>query len=150
MCTGILPKPGRYSLWHRGGDGVKRGEFPESEVRLVKSVEQEFELFKYKMLSGSRQNIFDSCNEIRFYCCVHEYWLYAENKSEEHIRACLNYEGSIIAAMYNIYLGREYLRCSRFQDIEEILDAMVCEQEKYGVAGPSPEYTEKQQEADRE
>lgn len=129
---------------------MKRGEFPEGEVRLVKSVEQEFELFKYKMLAGSRQNIFDSCNEIRFYCCVHEYWQYAENKSDEHIRVCLNYEHNVIATMYNTYLKWEYLRCDRWEEIEEILNVLVREQEKYGMAGPSPEYMEKQQEADRE
>lgn len=113
---------------------MKRGEFPEGEVKLVKSVEQEFELFKYKMLSRSRQEIFDSCNEIRFYTCAYEYWIYAEDISSEHIRACLNCLGAVIASMYNVYMEIEYLRCGRWEDIEEILNVMVRKQEEHAKA----------------
>jgi hypothetical protein len=112
---------------------VKRGAFSEKEVRLVKSVEQEFELFKYKMLSSSRKHIFHSCNEIRFYSCIYEFFEYSETIEDEHIRACLNCGGYIIAALYRIYLDLEYLRYDCWEDIEEILNVLVREQEKYGL-----------------
>lgn len=107
---------------------MKRGVFPESTVRLVKSVEREFELFKYKTLSKSRNEIFECCGVIRFYSCIHEYFLYAEDIEEAHRNACLEC-GDVIASLYALYLKYEYLRCSRWEDIEEILDVLVREQE---------------------
>lgn len=110
---------------------MKKGIFSENKVKLIRSVEQEFEMFKYKKLSGSRQSIFDSCNEIRFYSCIYEYFQYSDNIKEEHMRACLNCGGDVIATLYHIYMDTEYLRYSRWEDIGEILNVLAREQEKY-------------------
>ena len=51
---------------HKGVDGMKRGIFPDSRIRLAQSVEREFELFKYKTLSKSRNEIFEECGIILY------------------------------------------------------------------------------------
>ena len=107
---------------------MKRGIFPDNVIRLVKRVEQEFELFRFKMLSKSRDEIFEGCNIIRFYSCIYVYFLYKEDMEEAHINACLKCE-DVIAALYYLYLKYEYLRYSRWEDIEELLDVLVREQE---------------------
>lgn len=112
---------------------MKKGIFSENKVKLIRSVEQEFEMFKYKKLLGSRQSIFDSCNEIRFYSCLYEYFQYSEDISEEHIRVCLNCGGEVIATLYRVYMDIEYLRYSRWEDIEEILNVLVWKQEKHRI-----------------
>jgi hypothetical protein len=40
---------------------------------------------------------------------------------------------SVIAALYDIYQGREYLRYERRDDIVDLLNALVADQEKYGM-----------------
>ena len=112
---------------------MKRGEFSEKEIKLIRSVEKEFELFKYKTLSASRKEIFDSCNEIRFYCCIWEYFEYSEDIGTEYINACLKYDDNVIATLYQLYLNNEHLRYERWDDIVEMLEVLVSEQKKYGL-----------------
>jgi hypothetical protein len=112
---------------------MKRGEFSDREICLIRSVEKEFELFKYKTLSASRKEIFQQCNVIRFFCGIYEYFEYAEDIRQEHINACLKCGDSVIAALYGIYQGREYLRYERREDIVELLNALAADQEKCGM-----------------
>lgn len=120
---------------------MKRGLFSEKEIQLVHKIEKEFELFKYQTLSKSRKKIFAACEEIRFYSCIYEYFLYAEDIAQEHIKACLKCE-SAIAELYHLYLKYEYLRCSRWDDIEELLDVFVSRQEDSGSTDILPPETE--------
>lgn len=105
---------------------MKRGVFPEGVTKAVRTVESEFELFKYKTLSKSRREIFEECNAIRFYSCIYEYFLYADVIREEHIRVCLKC-GDITSSLYRIYMKYEYLRYDRWEDVEELLDALARE-----------------------
>jgi hypothetical protein len=109
---------------------MKRGEFSGRKTCLIRSVETEFELFRYKTLSASRQEIFDRCNEIRFYCCIWEYFQYAEDIKEEYICACLKVRDHVMETLYHLYMENEYLRYERWDDIIELLDALVHAQEK--------------------
>lgn len=108
---------------------MKRGVFSENVISLGRAVKQEFELFRYKMLSKSREEIFEGCNIIRFYSCIYEYFLYKEEMEEAHIKACLKC-GDVIDTLYHLYMKYEYLRYSRWEDIEELLDVLVREQEE--------------------
>lgn len=108
---------------------MKRGEFPESEKHLVIKIEKEFAWFRYQMLSKSRKKIFESNKKIRFYSCIHEYFVYAGGIEEVHIKACLKCPDAI-ASLYRIYMEYEYLRCERREDIEELLNVLVREQEE--------------------
>lgn len=107
---------------------MKRGLYSEKATKLVRAVEQEFELFQYKILSKSRKEIFDECNVIRFYSCIYEYFTYKDDLKEKHIEACLKC-GDIISVLYHLYVKYEYLRYSRWEDIEELLNVLVREQE---------------------
>lgn len=107
---------------------MRRGQSSEKKTRLVKKVETEFELFKYRTLSKSRKKIFESCNEIRFYSCVYEYFIYADGIQAAHIDACLKCEEPI-AELHRLYLKYEYLQCGRWENIEELLSALTREQE---------------------
>lgn len=107
---------------------MKRGEFSAREIQLVRKVVAEFELFRYRMLSKSRKKIFESCNEIRFYSCIYEYFAYSADIGDAHINACLGCEG-VIGTLYRLYMKYEYLRYSRWEDIEELLNVLVREQE---------------------
>ena len=107
---------------------MKRGEFSDKEIKLMHKIEKEFELFKYRTLAKSRKKIFEGCCEIRFYSCVYEYFLYADDIEKDHIKACLECENAI-AELYNLYLKCEYLRCGRWDDIEELLNVFVARRE---------------------
>ena len=120
---------------------MKRGLFSEKEIQLVHHIEKEFELFKYRMLSRSRKKIFEACHEIRFYSCIYEYFLYAEDIADSHIKACLKCEYAI-AELYDLYLKYEYLRCSRWEDIEGLLDMFVSRQKDCGSMEDIPSETE--------
>lgn len=106
---------------------MKRGQFSEKEIQLIRRVEDEFTLFRYKMLSKSRKKIFKRCDKIRFYCCIYEYLIYADDIDQEHIGACLRYEKPI-AKLYKIYQRYEYLQYGRWEEIEELLNVLVREQ----------------------
>lgn len=103
---------------------MRRNEFSQKERELMKRVENEFQLFKYKMLSKSNIEIYDSCNVIRFYHCIYEYFMYAEDLKDEHLYGCLRHD-NVIAALYELYLKYEYLRCDRWEDIEDILNVLI-------------------------
>lgn len=120
---------------------MKRGLFSEKEIRLIHSIEQEFELFKYRTLSRSRKKIFEDCCEIRFYSCIYEYFLYVEEIADDHIEACLKCKNAI-AELYDLYLKCEYLQCDRWNDIEELLDVFVSGQEHCGSTEVLPPETE--------
>lgn len=107
---------------------MKRGHFSEKETRLIRRVEDEFMLFKYKMLSKSRKKIFKKCDKIRFYCYIYEYLVYADDIDQEHIGACLKYERPI-AELYRVYQSYEYLQYGRWEGIRELLNVLVREQE---------------------
>lgn len=109
---------------------MRKGMFDDKEIRLAEIVEREFGLFRYKMLSKSRKKIFQSCNEIDFYCCVYEYLMYADDISREHIGACLRYEKPI-AELYRVYRGYGYLQYGCWEEIEELLNVLVREQEEH-------------------
>lgn len=109
---------------------MKRGVFTDRYIQVVQAVEAEYTLYRYKMLSKSRNYIFCKSNEISFYGCVYEYFRYAENIKTKHIDACLKCNGDIIATLYRIYLHREYLKYNQWEDIAEILDVLENEQGK--------------------
>ncbi len=61
---------------------------------------------------------------------IYEFFQYAENIEKEHINACLMYE-NVIEILYQLYIKYEYLRYSRWEDIEEMHSALLEEQKKY-------------------
>ncbi len=76
------------------------------------------------MLSKSNTEIYDKCDIIRFYHCIYEYFIYSSDIDKTHISSCLKCD-DIIGSLYQIYNTYEYLKCERWEDIEEILDVFV-------------------------
>ena len=111
---------------------MKRCEHSEKEQSLQRKIRNEHALFKYQMLSNPVRTVYDSCNKIRFYECMMEYFQYKENISREFINSS---ENSVypLAELYEIYLKHEYLDVATWKGIEEVLNVFVAEQEKLGV-----------------
>lgn len=103
---------------------MEQNEFSSKERELVKRIEHEFLLFKYKTLAKTNIEIYDSCNIIRFYESIYEYFIYAEDLKKNHLNICLKYE-NVISELYELYLKYEYLNCSTWENIEEILNVLV-------------------------
>lgn len=103
---------------------MKRGIFNEKERRIRKKVQQEHELFKYKMLALPAEEIYNNCNKIRFYECIYEYFQYAEDVEKRFVDACLK-ESNVIAVLWDLYIEYEYLKCDTWEGIEEILRMLV-------------------------
>ncbi len=112
---------------------MRHGNMSDKEIELMKRMETEHTIFKYRMLASSAAEVYENCNVIRFYECIYEFFQYAENIEKEYIDVCLRYE-NIIETLYQLYMKYEYLRYSRWEDIEEILSALVQEQKKYTEA----------------
>lgn len=102
---------------------MKRGVFSNNKRKLLVKVEAEHELFKYKMLASPVKDVYERCNEIRFYECVYEYFRYCESITEEYMKACLK-ESEIIAALWRTYVENEYLKIDTWEDIEDLMLVM--------------------------
>ena len=100
---------------------MKRCEHSEKEKSLQRKIRNEHALFKYQMLSNPVRTVYDSCNKIRFYECMMEYFQYKEAINKEFINSSQN---SVypLAELYEIYLKYEYLHVDTWKGIEEILD----------------------------
>ena len=102
----------------------------DKEIELMKRIETEHTIFKYRMLASSAVEIYDGCNIICFYECIYEYFQYAEDIDKKYIEACLRCE-SIFDCLYQLYLKYEYLRYSLRNDIEQLISVYVWEEERY-------------------
>lgn len=105
---------------------MRRQEQAECERELLQKIKTEHDLFKYKMLSGTAQKIYDACKRICFYECLWEYFIYSEQRSREFIDIA-NKRDMVLAGLWEIYLKYEYLRADTWEDIDEILAAYVRE-----------------------
>ena len=102
----------------------KRQEHSERERQILKLAETEYQLFKYKMLSGTSREIYDSCNTIRFYECLHEYFQYTERVELEFVRK-VKMRDDLLGQLYAYYLKAEYLSIETWTEIEELLHCYV-------------------------
>ena len=103
---------------------MKRGVFREKERNLRKKAEKEHELFRYQMLASSSAEVYEACSKIQFYECFYEYFQYKEHLGKGLVEACLE-EPDLMEALWSLYLGREYLKCDTWEEMEEILRVLV-------------------------
>lgn len=104
----------------------KRQEHSEKENQVLKVVEIVYNLFKYRMLSRTRSEIYESCNLIHFYECLWEYFIYTEKIELEFVRK-VKIRDDLIEELYGYYLKTEYLSIERWAGIEELLRCYVAE-----------------------
>ena len=100
-------------------------EQKNGKKKLLKKIQQEYVIFKYKMLSGNRKEIYDSSNQIIFYECLHEYFLYYEEISESFIEVTKDMD-NILERLYVLYLKYEHLQVYTWDNINELIMDYVC------------------------
>ncbi len=110
---------------------VKRGLFSKEEKIILRKLEKEHELFKFKMLSSPIGYVYDCCQKIMFYESVYEYFLYSREALEKFMEVCSKEDG-IIEALWELFVDTEYLKMEKWEDLEELL--MVFESRKCGGA----------------
>ena len=106
----------------------KRKDCKDSYRNLMYQMEQEYSLFKYKMLSRIQREIYEKCKQIYFYECLHEYFLYQENITREFLdnvsgKTCVYWE------LWNLYQQYEHLEVGTWEQIEGMLK-FYCHQKK--------------------
>ena len=99
----------------------KRKNCSEQEEALLCRIEQEHDLFYYRMISESPKVVYEKCGIIKFYECIFEYFLYCENIKPEIIETCLQ-EDNVLSSLYELYLKHESLRADTWSEIETLLD----------------------------
>lgn len=82
---------------------MRRHEHSDKEEKMLKKIKKEYVLFKYKMLSSNVREVYNECNRIRFFECLHEYFLYKEKIDSEFVQATADSE-DILQELWEIYL----------------------------------------------
>lgn len=100
---------------------LRRSDHSEKEKEMLRKIETEYSLFRYRMLSDSVQKVYDACRKICFYECVNEYFQYSRETSADFINAT-GQSDKILAELWKIYLKNEYLGMDTWEDIEDILN----------------------------
>jgi len=91
---------------------------------LAETAEKSFEEFKQKMLEKSKEDIFDSNYEIRFYDEMKEFFIGAGSGTlKEHTVQVLSSLGKdLLPKLYEEFLDREYSSINSWDDICDWLD----------------------------
>lgn len=102
----------------------KRRECSDRERLLLYHMEQEYQFFKMKMLSQAPDEIYNKCNKIHFYECLHEYFVYQEHLNPEFLQAA-SMETDILEALWRVYLKLEHLEVNTWEQIENLFEAYL-------------------------
>lgn len=92
----------------------------ETERGMRKEAAKELSQFKNGVLSMTKESIYDSCNKIRFYECVGEYFQRSEKISAEYLQACGETE-TPVARLWELYIRYEETHADTWADIEDLL-----------------------------
>ncbi|MEZ3424591.1 MAG: hypothetical protein K1W39_12875 [Lachnospiraceae bacterium] len=98
----------------------KKNECNKDTKQLVEKIANEYKLFYYSMMEKDKNEIFESCNKIKFYICVSEYFEWKEDIDKKHVEALKNIIHPL-EALWQYYLDHEYIRASTWEDIDELL-----------------------------
>lgn len=101
---------------------MKRKDHTEKEKELLKKIETEYNLFRYKMLLYPAEDLYNSCRMVCFYECLYEYFRYCEKINVDFINAAVKEEW-ILGQLWDLYLKNEYLKADTWDEIESILKA---------------------------
>lgn len=92
--------------------------------KVLKQIQSEYLMYKYKKLSECRKDIYESCSEILFYECLHEYFLYHQGISNRFLESVQDID-DILADLYRLYLKSEELSIATWAGIEELLEMYI-------------------------
>lgn len=100
----------------------RKNSCTEDTKKLVERILDEYKLFYYIMLEKDKQEIFQSCNKIKFYSCVSEYFEWKEDIDQKAVEA-LKDTSHPLAELWQYYLNHEYIEVSTWNDINELLSS---------------------------
>lgn len=91
---------------------------------VIAAIEKEHTVFREYMMQCIPTKIYDSCNKIRFYECMYEYFSYNDNISNNFYTKAYEYllhGQSIIEYLYCLYLKYEMLSVDSWDCINELI-----------------------------
>lgn len=98
----------------------RKKDCAEDTKKLVEKILDEYRLFYYIMLEKDKKEIFESCNKIKFYSCVSEYFEWKENINQKAVESLKDISHPL-AELWQYYLSHEYIAASTWNDIDELL-----------------------------
>ena len=110
----------------------RRKEYTDQEQRFLQKIQTEHSLFKFKMLSGTNREVYDSCNIIRFYETLYEYFIYKESLDQSLVEIGLQ-EDDVLDGLYQTYLKYEWLQVGTWDEIVELLKVYVNMRQEKGA-----------------
>ena len=110
---------------------MQRGkEYTDQEQRFLQKIQTEHSLFKFRMLSGTNREVYESCNIIRFYETVYEYFIYKESLNQSLVEIGLQEE---MDELYQTYLKYEWLQMGTWEEIGQLIVVYVTEHRGKGA-----------------
>lgn len=101
--------------------GVSRkNEHTEDVKQLTEKVSDEYKIFYYSMMEKDKTEIFESCDKIKFYSCVSEYFEWNEEISKKAVKKLKDIIHPL-EELWMYYIGHEYISVSSWEDIDEML-----------------------------
>jgi len=98
----------------------RKKDCAEDTKKLVEKILDEYKLFYYIMLEKDKKEIFESCNKIKFYSCVSEYFEWKEDINQKAVESLKNISHPL-EELWQYYLSHEYIAASTWNDIDELL-----------------------------
>ena len=98
----------------------RKKDCTENIKQLTERVRDEYSLFYYSMMEKDKKEIFESCNKIKFYSCVSEYFEWKEDISKKAVES-LKDTNRPLEKLWQYYLDHEYIAASTWGDIDEML-----------------------------
>lgn len=110
----------------------RRKEYTDQEQRFLQKIQTEHSLFKFRMLSGTNREVYESCNIIRFYETLYEYFIYKESLDQSLVKIGLQ-EDDVLDGLYQTYLEYEWLQVGTWEEIKELLKVYVKKRQEKGA-----------------
>ncbi|MCI9080059.1 MAG: hypothetical protein HFH68_14305 [Lachnospiraceae bacterium] len=98
----------------------RKNEHTEDVKQLTEKVSDEYKIFYYSMLEKDKTEIFESCDKIKFYSCVSEYFEWNEEISKKAVKKLKDIRHPL-EELWMYYIGHEYISVSSWEDIDEML-----------------------------
>lgn len=95
------------------------------QKRARTKIGREFSRFKRtSMFRMTKEEIWDTCHRIHFYCSVYEYFCMNTEIPTLYLELAVS-DPALMQTMWGIYLRKETLQYQTWEDIEEILEQVV-------------------------
>ena len=99
---------------------IRKNRYTDDARCLTERVLDEYKLFCYEMMERDKKEIFESCNKIKFYTCVSEYFEWKEDIDKEHVEFFKKIVHPL-ETLWQYYLSHGYLAAATWEDIDELL-----------------------------